>query len=36
MFVERKKYDYENLFDYYFELLKYLGIKLLLIKKFSL
>jgi hypothetical protein len=24
MFVERKKYDYENLFDYYFELLNYL------------
>lgn len=30
MFVERKKYDYENLFDYYFELLKYLEIKLLI------
>jgi hypothetical protein len=26
MFVERKKYDYENLFDYYFELLNYLKI----------
>lgn len=23
MFVERKKYDFENLFDYYFELLNY-------------
>lgn len=26
MFVERKKYDYENLFDYYFELLNYLKV----------
>ena len=23
MFVEKKKYDFENLFDYYFELLNY-------------
>ena len=23
MFVEKKKYDFKNLFDYYFELLNY-------------
>jgi hypothetical protein len=29
MFVERKKYDYENLFDYYFELLNYLILNII-------
>ena len=29
MFVERKKYDFENLFDYYFELLNYLILNII-------